>query len=61
MKWPNGCAKIKVKPKVFGSDLYQWFKAIIHHWVAIAGGALVAVVFQIWSGIWRHDWLPVLT
>jgi hypothetical protein len=50
----------KSKTESVWSDLYPWFKAIIHHWVASAGCALVAV-FQICYGIWRHDWPPGLS
>jgi len=35
------------------SDLWQWRKAIFHHWVAITGGAAVAFIFliaSIWAG-----------
>jgi hypothetical protein len=39
------------------SDLCQWFKAIIRHWIASLGGALVAVL-QICYGIWRGNWPP---
>ena len=42
------------------SDLRQWLQAIIHHWVASAGCALVAV-FQICYGIFRRDWPPILS
>jgi hypothetical protein len=50
----------KSKTESVWSDLYPWFKAIIHHWVTSAGCALVAV-FQICYGIWRHDWPPGLS
>jgi hypothetical protein len=42
------------------SELWQWLKALIRHWIAIAGCALFAV-FQICYSIWHHDWLPVLS
>ena len=43
------------------SDLWQWLKAIVHHWIAIAGGTAVAVIFlvaSIWAG---SNWLRVLS
>jgi hypothetical protein len=43
------------------SDLSQWLKAIVHHWIAIAGGAAVAVIFLI-ASIWvGGDWLRFLS
>jgi hypothetical protein len=43
------------------SDLWQWIKAIIRHWIAIAGGAAVAVIFLI-ASIWGGgNWLRVLS
>jgi hypothetical protein len=41
-------------------DLRQWLQSIIHHWIASAGCALVAV-FQICYGILRRDWPPALS
>ncbi len=43
------------------SDLWQWFRAIVRHWIAVAGGAAVAVIFlvaSIWGG---GNWLRVLS
>jgi len=43
------------------SDLLRWFKAIIRHWIAIAGGTAVAVIFLI-ASIWGGgNWLRVLS
>ena len=34
-----------------------WVKAIFHHWIAVAGGAAVAVIFLV-ASIWNGDvWL----
>jgi hypothetical protein len=45
----------------FRFDLWQWLKAIIRHWIAIAGGAAVAVILLIGS-IWAGgNWLRVLS
>jgi hypothetical protein len=43
------------------SDLWQWRKAIFHHWIAVTGGAAVAVIFiiaSLWAG---GNWLRVLS
>jgi hypothetical protein len=50
----------KSKTESLWSDVREWLKAIIHHWVASAGCALVAV-FQICYGIWHRDWPPALS
>jgi hypothetical protein len=43
------------------SDLCEWSKAIIHNWIAIAGGAVVAVIFVI-ASIWVGGyWLRILS
>jgi hypothetical protein len=44
------------------SDLWQWVKAIFHHWIAVAGGAAVAVIFLV-ASIWNGDvyWLRILS
>jgi hypothetical protein len=43
------------------SDLWQWLKAIIRHWIAIAGGAAVAVIFLI-ASIWVGGyWMRILS
>jgi hypothetical protein len=42
------------------SDLWQWFKAIVRHWIAIAGGAVAAVISLLVS-IWGGDWLRLLS
>ena len=44
----------------FWSDLCQWFKAVIRHWITSVGGPLVAFL-QICYGIWRRDWPPTFT
>ena len=42
-------------------DLSQWFRAIVRHWIAVAGGAAVAVIFLI-ASIWGGgNWLRVLS
>jgi hypothetical protein len=41
------------------SDLWQWFKAIIRHWIAVAGGAGAGVISLI-ATIWGSDWLRLL-
>jgi hypothetical protein len=44
------------------SDLWQWLKAIIRHWIAIAGGAAVAVIFLVASiGGGGGYWLRILS
>jgi len=48
-----------MEPSIW-SDLRQWFRAIIHHWVATLGCALVAA-FQVSYGIWSRDWPPALS
>ena len=56
-----GTLRARVETSLW-SDLWQWFRAIIRHWIAIAGGAAVAVIFlvaTIWGG--GGYWLQILS
>jgi hypothetical protein len=50
----------QMRQSSFKSDFWKWLKALVRHWIALAGCALFTV-FQLCYFIWRGDWLPVLS